>query len=35
VVLAVEEVEYDGGLWLCMAAPFQRPSRPSSGWWRS
>jgi len=26
-VLVVEEAEYDGGLWLCMAAPFQRPSR--------
>jgi hypothetical protein len=27
VVPVVEEAEYDGGLWLCMAAPFQRPSR--------
>ena len=26
-MLVVEEVEHDGGLWLCMAAPFQRPSR--------
>jgi len=25
--MVVEEVEHDGGLWLCMAAPFQRPSR--------
>jgi hypothetical protein len=27
VVPVVGEAEYDGGLWLCMAAPFQRPSR--------
>jgi len=27
VVLAVEEAEDGGDPWLCMAAPFQRPSR--------